>query len=51
MWTSGTELTLTVAVQGPVVLLGAHTPLFGGFTLAVLLTVAGGVVFTVAVTA
>lgn len=47
---NGTEPKLTVAVHGAAVLFGAHTPLFDGFVLAVLLTVAGGLALAVAVT-
>ena len=50
MLTWGTGGTVTVLVHGGAVLFGVHTPPFGGVAVAVLLTVAGGLALTVAVT-
>jgi ABC-type transport system involved in cytochrome c biogenesis permease subunit len=50
MLTCGTGGTVTVLVHGGGVLFGKHRPPLGGVTVAVFVTVAGGVAITVAVT-
>lgn len=48
--TCGTGGTVTVLLHGGGVLFGVHRPPLGGVTVAVFVTVAGGVAMTVAVT-
>jgi len=48
--TCGTGGTVTVLLHGGGVLFGVHTPPLGGITVAVFVTVDGGVAITVAVT-
>jgi hypothetical protein len=47
----GADAVLTLAVHGGAVAAGAHTPPAGGEALALLVTDAGGLALTVAVTA